>query len=188
MKPYPILILSIRRLALATAASCALALAAPVPAAAQAAPSTMPAPAGDTLRWTFGSAQSGDAGGWTAERGSIAQGNGELRLQPDANRRLVLLSPAGLPDAARDAQAFVLGVTGTGLQRVRIQARRDARGGWITIADAQGAALRKVADGYAVKRTAGGPAAPIERLRVELQFRTTNPRALTHVAVVTAPR
>jgi len=112
----------------------------------------------------------------------------KIVIAGDANRRLVLLSPAGLPDAARDAQEFVLGITGTGLQRVRIQVRRDARGGWITVADAHGAALRQMADGYAVKRTAGGPAAPIERLRVELQFRTTNPRTLTHVAVVTAPR
>lgn len=185
--------LSIGRLALATAAlfTLAVALAAPAPAAAQAAPgasSTMPAPAGDTLRWTFGSTPPGDTAGWTAERGSITQVSGEMRLQPDANRRVVLLSPSGLPDAAHGAEEFVLGITGTGLQRVRIQARRDARGGWITIADAQGATLRHTADGYAIKRNAGSRAGPIERLRVELVFRTTNPRALSHLAIVTTPR
>lgn len=185
--------LSIGRLALATAASftLAVALAAPAPAAAQAAPgasSTMPAPTGDTLRWTFGSAQPAGGGGWIAERGAITQVGGEMRLQPDANRRVVLLSPSGLPDAARGAEEFVLGVTGTGLQRMRIQARRDARGGWITIADAQGATLRQTADGYAIKRNAGSRAGPIERLRVELVFRTTNPRALSHLAIVTTPR
>ena len=106
----------------------------------------------------------------------------EARLQPDANRRVVLLSPPDLPEAVRDAEEFVLGVSGTGLQRVRIQARRDARGGWITIADASGAALRETAEGYVVKRNPGARGAPIERLRIEFQFRTTNPRALARIA------
>lgn len=158
---------------------------------AAAAPPAVSAPsaaATGTLRWTFGSAQPAGGGGWTAERGAITQVGGEMRLQPDANRRVVLLSPSGLPDAAHGAEEFVLGITGTGLQRVRIQARRDARGGWITIADAQGATLRHTADGYAIKRNAGSRAGPIERLRVELVFRTTNPRALSHLAIVTTPR
>lgn len=82
----------------------------------------------------------------------------------------------------------MLGVTGSGLQRVRIQARRDARGGWITVADAHGASLRKTGDDYAVERNPGGREAPIERLRIELEFRTTNPRGLSHLVIVTPPR
>lgn len=68
------------------------------------------------------------------------------------------------------------------LQRVRVQARRDARGGWITIADASGTALRDSTGGYAVKRRPGARDTAIERLRIELQFRTTNPRVLTRIA------
>ncbi|MEO8344852.1 MAG: hypothetical protein ABI607_04075 [Betaproteobacteria bacterium] len=155
---------------------------------AQTAPMATPAvPVQEPFSWSFGKPQSANAEGWTAERGTITPGDGELRLQPDANRRVILLSPSGLPEVARDAEEFVLGVTGTGLQRVRIQVRRDVRGGWITIADASGAALREVTDGYAIKRTAGARSAPIERLRFELQFRTTNARALKHISIKTGP-
>jgi len=140
-------------------------------------PATTGAPAG-ALTWNFGA----PAPGWTAERGTLIPGNGEMRLQPDANRRVVLLSPPGLPESASQVEEFVLGVSGTGLQRVRIQARRDARGGWITIADASDAALREVAEGYVIKRNPGARGAPIERLRIELTFRTTNPRVLTRIA------
>jgi len=149
----------------------------PLPAAAS------PAPSREPLSWTFDAAQAASGGGWTAERGTITMGGSEARLVPDANRRVVLLSPPGLPDAARYAEEFVLGVTGTGLQRVRIQGRRDARGGWITIADASGTALREGPGGYAVKRKPGARDAHIERLRIELEFRTTNPRALQHIAI-----
>ena len=91
--------------------------------------------------------------------------------------------PPGLPDTARHVEEFVLGVTGTGLQRVRIQARRDARGGWITIADAAGSSLREVPGGFAVTRKPGARDAPIERIRVELEFRTTNPRELQRISL-----
>jgi hypothetical protein len=146
----------------------------------------VPKPAGappGVLSWTFVAPQPATGDRWTAERGTMTLGSGETRLQPDANRRVVLLSPPDLPEAARYAEEFVLGVSGTGLQRVRIQARRDARGGWITIADASGASLREVADGYAIKRNPGTRGASIERLRFELTFRTTNPRMLTRIVV-----
>ena len=148
-------------------------------AAAAATPAAAP---GAALAWTFAAPQSTTADNWTAERGTLTVANGEARLQPDANRRVVLLSPPALPDAVRNAEAFVLGVSGTGLQRVRIQGRRDARGGWITLADASGTALSESADGYVVKRKPGARGAPIERLRIELTFRTTNPRTLLQIA------
>ncbi len=157
------------------------------PAAAAGVPAA-PATPGDALAWSFHAAQPNGDQGWTAERGTITQVDGELRIQPDANRRVVLLSPPALPEAAGHAGEFVLGITGTGLQRVRIQARRDARGGWITIADASGAALREAPDGYAIRRNAGARDAPVERLRVELHFRTTNPRALQRIELVSSPR
>ena len=150
----------------------------PVPAASS--------PSGG-LSWTFGTTQAGSGAGWTAERGTMTLGQAEARLQPDKNRRVVLLSPAGLSDAVRNAEEFVIGVSGTGLERVRVQGRRDARGGWITIADASGATMREVAGGYAIKRGPGARGAPIERLRIELTFRTTNPRSLTRLSASPAP-
>ncbi|MEP7327607.1 MAG: hypothetical protein ABI777_00245 [Betaproteobacteria bacterium] len=139
-----------------------------------------------SLLWTFGTPQHADGDGWTAERGALALGEGELRMQPDANRRMVLLSPAGLPEASRHADQFVLGAIGTGLQRVRIEGRRDARGGWITIADARGSDLRETAAGIAVKRIAGAHSEPLERLRIELTFETTKSRTLTRIAAIPA--
>ena len=137
--------------------------------------------------WTFGAPPSaGDA--WTAERGTLTLGHGEARLQPDSNRRVVLLSPPGLPESVRTAEKFVVQIAGSGLQRVRIQARRDARGGWITIADASGSALLSTATGYVIKRKSGARDSAIERLRIELEFRTTNPRELKRIAVVPAKR
>ncbi len=130
--------------------------------------------------WTF---DTGDAAGWTAERGRLTIADGKVRLQPDANRRVVLLSPPALPESARSAGEFVIGVAGTGLQRVRVQGRRDDRGGWMTLADARGNALRETPDGVAVKRTLMPGAAAYERLRIELEFRTTNPRTLERILV-----
>ena len=137
----------------------------------------------EALSWTFGSPPPAEGKQWTAERGTLTVANGEARLQPDANRRVVLLSPPDLPNTARAAESFALSMAGTGLERVRIQGRRDARGGWITLADAGGAALHETAEGYIVKRKPGARDAPIERLRIELQFRTTNPRALQRIVV-----
>ena len=138
--------------------------------------------------WTFGVPPPAAGDAWTAERGTLTPGDGEARLQPDANRRVVLLSPPGLPASVRAAEKFVVQVAGSGLQRVRIQARRDARGGWITIADASGSALLSTAGGYVIKRKSGARDGSIERLRIELEFRTTNPRELKRIAVVPPKR
>ena len=138
--------------------------------------------------WSFGAPPSGAAEAWSAERGTLTPGDGEARLQPDANRRVVLLSPPGLPESVRAAEKFVVQIGGSGLKRVRIQARRDARGGWLTIADASGSALLSTAAGYVVKRNPGARDGAIERLRIELEFRTTNPRELKHIAVVPPKR
>ena len=149
------------------------------PPAATPAPAAAPSAA---LTWAFSVPQPADGTGWTVERGTMTTGEGTTSLRPDANRRVVLLSPPGLPEDARYAEEFVVGVSGTGLERVRVLARRDPRGGWITIADASGAALLDTPDGYLVKRNTGARGAPIERLRFEFQFRTTNPRTLTRIA------
>ncbi|MCC6197211.1 MAG: hypothetical protein IT518_22375 [Burkholderiales bacterium] len=167
---------------LLAAAALAASLAWPFIALAQAA---QPADA-PSLSWQFGAPAVPPDGGWTAERGRILAVDGTVRLQPDPNRRVVLVSPPGLPDAVRHAERFVVAVEGTGLRRVRVQGRRDERGGWITLADAAaGKGLREGPDGFVLKR-AGARGAPIERLRIELEFRTTNPRTLRRIAAAGA--
>ena len=135
------------------------------------------------VAWTFDAATPADIAGWSAERGTVTLEKAHAQIAPNKSRRVVLLSPSPLPDGLGVAESFVLGVTGTGLERVRVQARRDPRGGWITIADASGAALQEVAGGVKVKRVSGARTAPLERLRIELTFRTTNPRPLSRISV-----
>lgn len=159
-------------------AQAAAASVAPPPVAS--APSALPSP---IATWNFATPQDKGGDAWVAERGRMTFADGETRLQPDANRRVTLLSPPALPEATRAAETFTVGIAGTGVQRIRIQARRDARGGWITIADASGEALRETAEGYVVKRKGGARTAPIERLRIDLDFRTSNPRTLARIAV-----
>jgi hypothetical protein len=149
------------------------------PAMSPGAPSALPS---NTTSWTFPASPSAGNATWVAERGRLTPGDGNAQLQPDSNRRVVLLSPSGLPDAVHLAEEFVLGLSGTGLQRVRIQGRRDASGGWITIADAHSKDLKETAEGYVVKRKRGARSAPIERLRIEIEFATTNPRTLQSIA------
>lgn len=158
-------------LGIATAFALAASIAAPI---AQAAP---------LQAWTF---DGGDMAGWAAERGAMTAADGKVRLQPDANRRVVLISPIATPGPAQGAGEFVIGVGGTGLVRVRVQGRRDARGGWITLADARGNALRETPEGTAVERTLM-PGNAYERLRIELEFRTTNPRTLERILVNPGP-
>jgi hypothetical protein len=141
------------------------------------------------VSWSFAAPQQGGGAAWTTERGRMTPGATDARLQPDTSRRVILVSPAGLPEAVRYAEEFVVNIPAeAGLQRVRVQARRDARGGWITIADGKGSTLRATPEGIALKRNPGARDLPIESLRVELSFRTTNPRALVSIAALPGPR
>jgi len=149
------------------------------PATSPSAPAALPS---NKTSWTFPASPGAGSATWVAERGRLTPGDGNAQLQPDSSRRVVLLSPPGLPDAVHLAEEFVLGLSGTGLQRVRIQGRRDATGGWITIADAHSKDLKETAEGYVVKRKRGARSAPIERLRIEIEFATTNPRTLQSIA------
>lgn len=154
------------------------------------APAT-PAPVGaqtGALSWRFGAALSPDGGGWSIERGTMTTEKEAIILHPDRGGRVVLLSPPGLPDAVRYAEEFVLGLSGTGLRRIRVQARRDARGAWITIADASDTAIRQVAGGYAITVNPRARGAPVDRLRIEITLRTTNARPLTSISVIPGPR
>jgi hypothetical protein len=137
------------------------------------------------LLWTFGTPVHADGDGWTAELGTIALGRGYLTLGPDANDRIALLSPKGLPEPAQRSEEFVLGLDEkSGLRRVRVQGRRGPDSGWETLADASGPALRVTAAGFAIKRNAGARTTPIDQLRIELTFFANTTRALTRIGVL----
>jgi hypothetical protein len=137
------------------------------------------------LLWSFGTPVHADGDGWTAELGTISLGHGFLTLGPDANDRIALVSPRGLPVAAQRAEDFVLGLDAhAGLRRVRVQGRRGPDSGWETLADASGAALRVTNAGIAIKRNPGARGTPIDQLRFELTFVANTTRTLTRIAVL----
>lgn len=135
--------------------------------------------------YTFGTASHADGDGWTADVGTIALGRGFLTLGPDANDRIALVSPKGLPAQVREAEEFVMGFDGhAGVRRIRIQGRTGPDGGWETLADASGTALRASHAGIAVKRGTGDRAFAIDQLRIEITFSANTAKALTRIAVL----
>jgi hypothetical protein len=137
------------------------------------------------LLYTFGTPVHADGDGWTTEIGTLALGNGFLRVTPDSNGRVSLLSPKGLPAATRTAETYVLGVpAGAGLLRARIQGRRSADSGWETLADASGDRLRTTAAGVAIARTGGARNVAYDQLRVELRFAANTARIVSRIGVI----
>jgi hypothetical protein len=141
-----------------------------------------------TPLWTFGTPAHEDGDGWTPDVGAIRLGHGLLRLEPDRNRRVAIVSPAELPEAAGRAETFVLGLEpDAGLRRVRIQGRRTAESGWETLADAisaDNAGWRHTAAGVVIGRTGIARPERYTQVRIELTFAATTTRALTRVALL----
>jgi hypothetical protein len=136
------------------------------------------------VTWEFGPQVAPDAR-WTVERGRVNWDQTPVRLQPDRGGRVVLLSPDALKLTSASIKSVSLEVSATGLQRVRLQGRRDARGGWITLVDVPGTSFRKVDNAIVIDKTKRVPDGPIEKLRVELTYRTTTARELSRISVLT---
>lgn len=137
------------------------------------------------LLWTFGAPAHADGDGWTAEIGALALGRGFVTLGPDANDRIVLLSPKGLPASIQKAEAFVLGLdTHAGLRRVRVQGKRGADSGWETLADASLQTLRSTAAGVTIRRSPGPRTTAYDQLRIELTFTSNTTRVLSRIAAL----
>ncbi len=138
-----------------------------------------------SLLWTFGSAQHADDDGWSAAAGAISPGNGHLALEPNASGIVALLSPQELPARARDAGAFVLGLSPSGgVREIAVFARTAPDGVWRRIACGSDAALTETAGGIvvAVEPSASGVAAL--RWRVELRLATTGRCSLMRIAAL----
>jgi hypothetical protein len=138
-----------------------------------------------SLLWTFGTPTFADGDGWTADIGTLALGNGFLVMGPDANDRMAIVSPKGLPASVQRAETFVLGLDEhAGVRRVRIQGRAGPDGGWETLADASAGAFQVTSAGIAVKRRAGDRGFAIDQLRIEITFAANTSRKLARVAVL----
>jgi hypothetical protein len=138
-----------------------------------------------SLLWTFGTPAFADGDGWTADIGTVALGKGFLVLGPDANDRMAIVSPKGLPASVQRAETFVLGLDEhAGVRRVRIQGRTGPDGGWETLADASAGALQATRAGIAVKRRAGDRGFAFDQLRIEITFAANTSRKLARVAAL----
>ncbi len=137
------------------------------------------------LLWTFGTPAHPDGDGWTAEVGGLRLAAGGITLAPDANGRVVLISPGGLPASVATAEKYVLGLgADSGVRRIRVQGRSAADGGWETLADASGAALAMTEAGFAIARTTRPRTGGVDQLRIELAFKATTLRRLARVAAI----
>jgi len=138
-----------------------------------------------SLLWTFGSAPHADDDGWSAAAGAISPGNGHLAVEPDASGLAALLSPEELPARARDAGAFVIGLSPAGrLREVAVFARGTPDGAWRRIARGSDTALTETEAGIFVvaDRSANGAAA--YQWRVELRLAATSRCTLTRIAAL----
>ena len=70
-----------------------------------------------------------------------------------------------------------------GVRRVRIQGR-GPDGGWETLADASGAALRATGAGIAVKRAPGDRSRAIDQVASRSRSRRTRAKVLTRIAIL----
>ncbi len=138
-----------------------------------------------SLLYTFGTPVFADGDGWTADVGGLALDKGFVRIDPDDNGRVVLVSPRGLPPAVQDAATFVLGLDAhAGVRRVRVQGRRAADSGWETLAEASGASLRQTAAGVALTRNPAARVAQWDQLRIEMAFAANTAKVLTRIAAI----
>ena len=139
------------------------------------------------LLWTFGTPPHADGDGWTAEVGTIALGRGYLTMRPMPTTASCWCRRRDCRRRCATRETIRAGLDGhAGLRRVRIQARRAPDGGWETLADASGAALRTTAAGIAVTRNATARGAPVDQLRIEMSSRRTRRGNLTRIAAIPA--
>jgi hypothetical protein len=136
-----------------------------------------------TRLWTFGSARHSDGDGWVAERGAAEMGNGWLRVAPDAQGTIALVSPGDLVLPRSNARALVLGLPEDArVTSVEVFAAWGGKPEWHSIARAPAEAMTRESAGRVVRMPErSGP--PIDRLRVVLQVGDGKAVTLTRIAL-----
>src|SRR5262249_5197118 len=80
--------------------------------------------------WTFGTAQHRDDDGWSAHRGTLAAGFGNLKVEGEG-REIVLHSPADQVIRHRNASALIVGAQdAAAIASIEIWGRADPRAHW----------------------------------------------------------
>ena len=138
-----------------------------------------------SLLWTLGSARHADYDGWSAAAGAISPGNGHLAVEPDATGLVALLSPEELPARARNARAFVLGLSpASDLRQAAVFARSAPDGQWRRIARGSDATWEETAAGIVIAADPSALRADAYQWRVELVFESTKRCTLTRIAAL----
>jgi hypothetical protein len=115
--------------------------------------------------WTFGTPRHADGDGWTAERGAIRLGHGELHLAP-AQGALILLSPQDQVIRPASTGRLQLRFAGNAAPaRVSVAARSGPRDPWRSVGTANGLEVPLAwPAGWRNDRSI------VEQLRVEMTF------------------
>ena len=137
-----------------------------------------------TKLWTFGTQQHADDDGWAIECGSLETMRGALRLQAGAGGRVTLRSPSGLALAPDKIGTFVIGLPAATAAPIVIAVRSVTETEWQPIAHCDGKRIESVDAGRLARRTAQGPAAAIDQLRIELTLDDARATSLARVAIL----
>jgi hypothetical protein len=133
--------------------------------------------------WTFGTPRHADGDGWLAEHGGAAAGTGYLTITPDAGV-VELLSPGDLGVPRRSARALVLGLADdVRIRRVEVLAASGGKPDWQSLVRVDDAKLLRRPAGRVVELPASG-GAPIDRLKVRIDFDAGDVVTLTRVALL----
>jgi len=140
------------------------------------------------LLWTFGTPRHADGDGWTAEIGTLRLAPGALRVTPDAQGRVALVSPGGLALAPERIGRIVAGLPrDADVAQVDVFARAAGASAWTPIAHARGAGLASVDAGRIVARDHAAHPAPADQLKLEITLATSaRDVPLTRIAVLPA--
>ena len=144
----------------------------------------------DALLWTFGSPRHADDDGWSAEAGTMATSPGALLTIPDANGRVVLVSPRGLALPAERVGRVVAGLPGSaGVNALSVYGRGTGDASWELIGQARGDRIGAAPAGRLVDRGELRRSLPYDQLKVEIAFdRGSTAVPITRIAVLPLQR
>jgi hypothetical protein len=127
--------------------------------------------------WTFGAPAHADADGWSAVRGTLVPQPGRAVIGPDASGVVALDSPPELMLDRSRAWRLVVLTDGPAPRSLRVLARAAQDAAWQALAASAGGAASLPA----------GQGAPIDAVRIELEFASPAATALVRVAIVAEP-
>lgn len=141
-----------------------------------------------TRLWTFGTPHHADDDGWTAERGTVARTPGALRVTPDAEGLVRLLSPAGLYIDNASVGRLVVGLPADRkVARLDVEARAAGTGEWQSVVNADQPAIAVTHAGVLVARNVRGRGVGrFDQVRLTLRLDNSQPVDVARIAILPA--